>query len=410
MYEIDDEAVARAGERGAALGGQIRNRRAYRSGGIAAVADAAGRVGDMEAMDTARTMQRQDIALKNNQRQADDTHTRTQQQNWEQFAPYAVNIIRGSREFDPARRRAVLEQNAQRFRAAGFSDAEIQAGIAGLTDADPAVRQQWEQELITSFTQAPEAQVSEQTGDIYTINPATMAPETHGQVPGADLMRRGAEADVANTERDAREPYRRGGGDGDVTFASAAAERQRYQSRMRDLQDTRLAADTSSGYAEAVVAGNGTPRGVDRRTLRTNDGVLLMTVARMAQGAGVLSDQDMDVVRGTGIDASIQGAYGFISGGNALSERQRFALSQILISRRGALNAAMQQHHDESLAFAQAQGVDPAMLGYTEPQQSPAPPETPPIPGLTRDPATGVWRRPRGAAPTRLPPTNPGQR
>jgi hypothetical protein len=93
-----------------------------------------------------------------------------------------------------------------------------------------------------------------------------------------------------------------------------------------------------------------------------------MTVARMAQGTGVLSDQDLRTVQGSGLDAAMADAIGYLNGGGQLSARQRYALSNILITRMGALDAAQWSVHDEAVAFAQSHGIDPASLGYREPR------------------------------------------
>lgn len=250
MYEIDDQAVDRAGERGARFAGQIRDRRAYRRAGqnfnldsasdvlaggqgqapvdesarIRAVASDRASRGDFEGR--ADLVNQLNVETNQGLNQA-----RARTQNVTDIGPFAVNIIRGTSGMEPERRRRVLEANRQRFIDAGFTPEQVEAGFAGLTGPEAA---QWEQEIIRGFTQAPEAQVSEQTGDIFTIDPVTQAPQVTGQVPGADLIRReatagveNAEAGVAVTQRAARAPYpagRGGDGDGDLSNTDIRTE------------------------------------------------------------------------------------------------------------------------------------------------------------------------------------------
>lgn len=163
-------------------GGQIRGARAYRKGGIDAVAEAAGGAGDFAAMEAANAESRRRVSAKNEQRQFADEHSQAAYERMEQIAPFALNLLRASRDWAPERRRAFLQQHQQRFLDFGMAPEHVAAGIAGLTDADPAVRAEWESRVEAGFTQhqapdwrpmAPDEMVGFQPGTVADINTET---------------------------------------------------------------------------------------------------------------------------------------------------------------------------------------------------------------------------------------------
>jgi len=147
---------------GSEMGATDRNARAYRDGGLTVVADAAGRTGDLPTMMATRRFQ--------------DDQTQAAYQRMETIAPWALNVVRATRSMDPARARAFLQQNSQRFLDFGFSPEQLQAGIDGLTSEDPATRDQWQQQLGTAFSQHrdPNWQIMDYaTGEIGGVDPNT---------------------------------------------------------------------------------------------------------------------------------------------------------------------------------------------------------------------------------------------
>lgn len=133
-------------ELGTKTGRRLRDRRAFREGGLTAVEQAAGGAGDLETMEGVRGMQRRE-------REFTDERTAAAYQRMEQIAPWARNVVRATRNMDPGRARVFLEQNRQRFLDFGFTDEQIRAGIEGLSSADPAQRQEWQTQIESAFTQ-----------------------------------------------------------------------------------------------------------------------------------------------------------------------------------------------------------------------------------------------------------------
>lgn len=128
------------------IGRGIRDRRAFQEGGLPAVEREAGRTGDLQQMENVRGMQRRQRTFENDQ-------TRQAYENFERVAPRARNIIRATRNMDPQRAGAFLQQNRRFFEDAGFSPEQVDAGIAGLTSANPTERQQWAEQLDAAFGQ-----------------------------------------------------------------------------------------------------------------------------------------------------------------------------------------------------------------------------------------------------------------
>lgn len=159
------------------MGRQVRDARAYQDGGLDAVSEAAGRAGDLEGMETSRGMARR-------QKMFEDEQLNSAYQRMEQIAPRARNIVRATRNMDPQRAGALLQQNRRFFEDWGFSPEQVDGGIAGLTNADPTVRQQWQEQLEAAFTQHqnPDWQIQEATGQIYAIDPQTGQPTTGGTI------------------------------------------------------------------------------------------------------------------------------------------------------------------------------------------------------------------------------------
>lgn len=153
-------------EGGQALGNDARNSRAYQEGGLDAVYEQAGRAGDFGSMTQVRR-----------QRQFQDDERQRAYERMEKIAPWARNVVRAASAMEPERARVFLSQPQirQRFMDFGLPEQAIEAGIAGLTNADPAVRQQWREQLDAGFSQYtnPDWQINAQTGQIYAADPAT---------------------------------------------------------------------------------------------------------------------------------------------------------------------------------------------------------------------------------------------
>lgn len=405
-------------------GGQIRNARAYRQGGHAAVADAAGRAGDTEAMDAARLRTRQYVALKQSQRQFADETTQRAYERLETIRPYAVGAIRRARDLPVERRAEFLNLPHVRryFEDWGIAPEQYDSAVEQI--ANPETSDQALTAYEGAFTQhqQPDWQVSEQTGDIYAIDPNTGQPQAGGQVPGAGLMRRGAEADVANTERSARAPYSVGVGvggrapsgyqwtvDGELEPIPGGPARHQY------YPDTAMGA---ANFANRMAAANATLRSIEEQHADDPgfwNGVY--SIGRVGLGGA-------DVQRYRQALREYQNAVLRRESGAVVSPQEfQSALQQYAFlpneepGVRENKRAARQRSIDGFIA--QSQGAYQEFFGGSEQVSPPIdtpPPQSPPRPpnmpaDATFDPATGLWRRPRGAAPApRLSPTNPGQR
>jgi hypothetical protein len=168
-------------EVGDGIGRQIRNQRAYNDGGLSAVEEAAGQAGDMAGMEDTREMQRR-------QRRFQDDERNRAYERMETLAPWARNVLRATRNQDPARARAFLERPdiRQRFIDFGFDEQQVASGIEGLTSADPAIRQQWVEQLDAAFRQHedPNWQImNSETGQIGGIDPASGQYVEGGRAP-----------------------------------------------------------------------------------------------------------------------------------------------------------------------------------------------------------------------------------
>lgn len=121
------------------------NAEAWGDGGQGAygrVAQAAGARGDLATAAAARRFE--------------DDERQGAYERMQQIAPFARNVLRRTRTIeDPEQARAFLTQPfvMQRFQDWGLSPEQLQAGIAGLTDPDPNVRQQWFENLDAAFQQ-----------------------------------------------------------------------------------------------------------------------------------------------------------------------------------------------------------------------------------------------------------------
>jgi hypothetical protein len=153
-----------------------------------------------------------------------------------------------------------------------------------------------------------------------------------------------------------------GGGDSEWTpqraFSNERTLRSEYIQQVKPLKEAHRDAQTISPYASAVVKSQGRPTG-DKETIRNNDAILLMTVARMAQGPGVLSDQDITLATGAGLDSIFANAPGWVMGGGRLSERQRYALGSILSGRQSYIKTAADQVTQEYRDLATTYRLNP---------------------------------------------------
>lgn len=155
-----------------------RNRDAYQEGGLDAVADAAGNVGDMAGMEQARTMQRSQRRFENEEQQ--------QAFEWfEQNAPYARNVLRRARAIqDPQQRGAFLSSQRQRFQSLGFQPEQIDEAIANLTNPQTAEEAFASYDAAFSQHENPDWQIMDTTtGQIGAIDPATGGYLEGGQAP-----------------------------------------------------------------------------------------------------------------------------------------------------------------------------------------------------------------------------------
>lgn len=122
------------------------NASAFQSGGLDAVADTAGRRGDLQGMEAARTMTRR-------QRQFEDDQRQNAYERMETIAPRARGLIRASRNMPPEQARQFIGGYANMFTDFGFTPEQVQAGIAGLTSENPEERTQWADTLDQAFQQ-----------------------------------------------------------------------------------------------------------------------------------------------------------------------------------------------------------------------------------------------------------------
>lgn len=163
-------------EVGDGIGRRIRDRRAFQEGGLDAVAEAAGNVGDLEGYETARTMQRRE-------RTFEDERMQNAYQRMNQIGPRARNIIRATRNMDPQRAGAFLQQNRRFFEDWGFQPEQVDAGIAGLTSADPAERQQWIEQLDAAFRQHEDPNWQLVGNQAVAVDPQSGDIQLGGRVP-----------------------------------------------------------------------------------------------------------------------------------------------------------------------------------------------------------------------------------
>lgn len=142
---------------------------AFQSGGYEGVEQAAGNMGDMRTAMGARRFQ-------DDQRQQAYERMQT-------IAPWARNAIRATRNMDPQRAAAFLQQNQQRFLDFGFTPEQVAAGIAGLSSADPNERAQWQQELDAAFTQHENPDWQLVGNQAAAIDPASGEIQLGGRIP-----------------------------------------------------------------------------------------------------------------------------------------------------------------------------------------------------------------------------------
>lgn len=178
--DVDENAMrlAEGGYRlGQEFGTQRRNAQGYRDNGMQGVEDAAGRAGDLETVDAARTMTRQ-------QRQFEDDERQNGYEMMERIAPLARATLRRARQLDPSQRAAFLNTPhiRSRFEDWGIPAEDYDQAIAALSNAESA--EQTFADLESAFTQHqnPEWQLNSGTGQVYAVDPSSGQVQEGGRV------------------------------------------------------------------------------------------------------------------------------------------------------------------------------------------------------------------------------------
>jgi hypothetical protein len=167
----------------------------------------------------------------------------------------------------------------------------------------------------------------------------------------ADAAEVTAQAALARAERGASVSPRE-------TFQQERTLRSEFISQDKPLLEAQRTLNTAGTYAKQVDPTSGRVAG-PKEQIRVNDGVLLMTVARMAQGSGVLSDQDVTLITGSGLDTIIANAQGFVTGNGQLSDRQRAVLATILGRSGKNVASARSQLRNQYTGLASNYGLNP---------------------------------------------------
>lgn len=149
------------------LGGQIRNANAFREGGLDAVAEAAGRVGDLQTMEGARGMVRR-------QRQFEDDERQNAYERMEQIRPLAVGALNrvGKLPFEQRAEWLNLPHIRQRFIDWGIQPEQFDAGVAMVSN--PETGDAALEALLAAFTQ-------HQNPDWQLVGRTYVAPSPDGQ-------------------------------------------------------------------------------------------------------------------------------------------------------------------------------------------------------------------------------------
>ncbi len=197
-------------------------------------------------------------------------------------------------------------------------------------------------------------------GFVWQIGPDGRTLERIDEVPLNAAQRAEVELDRARIAASGR-------GGRTLTFAQARQARNDYERAVADAREGTARANLALGFARTALANRGRIPG-DDETVRNNDAALLFVTARLIQGTGVLSDPDIQILSGSGLDSVLADVQGFVGGGGKLSNRQRFALSGILDRYAGQLNSDEWRVYDDHSAFAEEQGYDPAELGIIAPR------------------------------------------
>lgn len=172
--------------RGARFGETLRQReqerqygQAYGEGGLDAVAEAAGRRGDLAGHEGVRVAQRRQQQFDNEQQNG--AFTRLQQ-----FGQFAVPALRRAQQLPPEQRGQFLNSPhiRQRFEGFGFQPEQIDTAIANISN--PETAEQTFQNLYAAFGgQGLDWSVlNPQTGEIGAIDPVSGQPVmSGGRVP-----------------------------------------------------------------------------------------------------------------------------------------------------------------------------------------------------------------------------------
>jgi hypothetical protein len=142
------------------------------------------------------------------------------------------------------------------------------------------------------------------------------------------------------------------------TFQQERTLRSEFIAQDKPLLEAQRTLNTADTYAKQIDPTSGRVSG-PKEQIRVNDGVLLMTVARMAQGSGVLSDQDVTLITGSGLDTIIANAQGFVTGNGQLSDRQRAVLATILGRSGKNVASARSQLRNQYTGLASNYGLNP---------------------------------------------------
>jgi len=136
-------------------------------------------------------------------------------------------------------------------------------------------------------------------------------------------------------------------------------------------QDTQQLA-SALPYAQASLRswsrGLKKPEGFDPNTFAQQDAQLTFSVSKAIQGAGVLTESDIRTLSAASLPTTVESLQKWLTGrGGQIGDVQRYALSQILVSRVGAIENLMRQQYLNSSAELAAVNLRPEDIGVRTP-------------------------------------------
>lgn len=159
-----------------------------------------------------------------------------------------------------------------------------------------------------------------------------------------------------------------------MKLSDARSLRNDYEKAIQTYKGMQTAVAAVTPAARRFVASQGQAEG-NEVNVRVQDGQLLVAAARLVNGPGVLSQQDVNVIQGAGLDSAIANAFGWASGDQMLSPRQRYALASIIVGQNTALEQQIAQTTRDHAEFARERGIDPLSVGIGRREDPPARPD-----------------------------------